>query len=104
MAILFIGGANAAVMVDENGLGSACRDVEVVLLLRLADCFVIAVVKCCVDSENVVDENILAVLIGVANDAFVVVVVDGENASVVRSISRIASIAMATLRILLRDC
>lgn len=103
MAILFIGGANAAVMVDENGLGSACRDVEVVLLLRLADCFVIAVVKCCVDSENVVDENILAVLIGVAN-AFVVVVVDGENASVVRSNSRIASIAMATLRILLRDC
>lgn len=103
MAILFIGGANAAVMVDENGLGSACRDVEVVLLLRLADCFVIAVVKCCVDSENVVDENILAVLIGVANDALVVVV-DGENASVVRSISRIASIAMATLRILLRDC
>ena len=45
----------------------------------------------------------MAVLIGVAN-AFVVVVVEGgENASVVRSISRIASIAMATLRIL-RDC
>jgi hypothetical protein len=45
MAILFIGGANAAVMVDENGLGSAWRDVAVVLL-RLADCLVIAVVKC----------------------------------------------------------